>query len=193
MTVERQLKYDLTYIRMARELSWLSYAIRSKVGCIIVSDDGQIISQGFNGMPKGMDNVCEYKSVISEDKCKICSIGHLCDSCENCQNIKYVTKPEVLHAESNAISKCAKWMASTEGATLYVTLSPCVDCAKLIIQAGIKRVVYDEQYRIDEGIRMLLAAGIQVDKVTRHYNSLSHVTIETLDNEKSLNEKSLKI
>lgn len=135
---------DRVYMNMATALSDLSYAKRSKVGCVIVSDDGQIVSQGYNGTPAGFDNVCELEDEHTH---------------------ALVTKPEVLHAESNAISKCAKWGGSTDHATLYVTMSPCYECAKLIIQAGIKRVVYKEQYRDDTGIRLLEKAGIVVSKI----------------------------
>lgn len=143
ITKERQMIYDKVYMEMAKVLSKLSYAERNKVGCIIVSPKGQIISQGYNGTPTGYDNCCEY---IDE-------------------NGKLVTKKEVLHAESNAISKCAKWLSSTEDATLYVTLSPCFECAKIIIQAGIKRVCYNETYRNTEGLDFLKKNGIQVDQI----------------------------
>ena len=99
-------KTDSVYIKMAEVLSTMSYAKRAKVGCLIVNPGGQIVSHGYNGTPGGFDNTCEENDV---------------------------TKPEVLHAESNAISKCAKWGGSTDGATLYVTLSPCFECAKFII------------------------------------------------------------
>lgn len=140
---ERQLKYDKIYMEMAKVLSKLSYAERNKVGCIIVSPKGQIISQGYNGTPSGYDNCCEYTD----------------------ENGKLITKKEVLHAESNAISKCAKWLSSTEDATLYVTLSPCFECAKIIIQAGIKRVCYNETYRNTEGLDFLKKNNIQVDQI----------------------------
>ena len=143
MNKERQIQYDKVYMRMAKTLSELSYAERNKVGCIIVSPKGQIISQGYNGTPTGYDNCCEYQD----------------------ENGNLVTKKEVLHAESNAISKCAKWLSSTEDATLYVTLSPCFECAKVIIQAGIKRVCYNETYRNTEGLDFLKKNGIQVDQI----------------------------
>ena len=140
---KKQLRYDNAYMEMAEAFSKLSYAERHKVGCVIVSPKGQIISQGYNGTPSGRDNSCEYTNEYGE----------------------LVTKPEVLHAETNAISKCAKWQASTDGATLYVTLSPCINCAKLIIQAGIKRVVYKEVYHNTEGLDLLKDVGIKVDKL----------------------------
>ena len=130
-------KTDSVYIKMAEALSTMSYAKRAKVGCLIVNPGGQIVSHGYNGTPGGFDNTCEENDV---------------------------TKPEVLHAESNAISKCAKWGGSTDGATLYVTLSPCFECAKFIIQSGIKRVVYKEEYRDLSGIALLKKANIEVVK-----------------------------
>ena len=153
MTEERKLQYDQTYMNMAIVLSGLSHANRSKVGCLIVSEDNQIISQGFNGMPKGMDNGCEY--VIKENG-----------------ETKLVTKKEVLHAETNAIAKCAKWCTSTENATLYVTLSPCFDCAKMIIQTEISRVVYYEEYRDLSGIKLLINAGINVQRLVPMQNNM---------------------
>lgn len=135
---EKQHRYDKAYMKMAQAFAELSYAERSKVGCVIVSPDGQIISQGYNGMPSGMDNCCEHE-----------------------EDGKLVSNKEVLHAESNAITKCAKWGGRTDGATIYVTLSPCIDCAKLIIQAGIRRVVYGEAYRNTDGLKLLSKAGVE--------------------------------
>jgi dCMP deaminase len=139
----RKLQYDKTYLKIAEDISGLSYGVRAKVGCIIVSPDGQIISHGWNGTPSGFDNCCEYKD----------SEGNL------------HTKPEVLHAESNAIMKCAKNMVSTNKSSLYVTLSPCFECAKLIIQSGIKKVYYKEEYRDLSGIDFLKDNGIEVIKL----------------------------
>ena len=116
-------KLDQTYMRMAEELAKLSYAERKKVGCLIVKDT-QIIAEGYNGTPTGFDNACEYYSHVDE----------------------IYTKPEVLHAESNAITKLARSTNSSSGSTLYVTLAPCFECSKLIVQAGIKRVVFKEKY-----------------------------------------------
>jgi dCMP deaminase len=112
-----------------------SYCQRRKVGALIVKGD-MIISDGYNGTPSGFENVCEDEN--------------------------NVTKPYVLHAEANAITKIARSNNSSAGATLYVTASPCIECAKLIIQAGIKRVVYSEQYRLEDGINLLQRAGIEV-------------------------------
>ena len=143
-TIERLHEYDIAYMKMAKAISELSYAQRKKVGCIIVSPEGQVISQGFNGTPAGFDNCCE--DVMPDGTLK--------------------TKIEVLHSESNAISKCAKFSSSTKGATLYVTLSPCIECAKLIIQSEINRVVYLEDYRDNTGLDLLRRCGITVEKLS---------------------------
>ena len=175
MNKRRKLEYDKTYMRMAEVLAQLSHAVRSKVGCLIVSEDGQIVSQGYNGMPHGMDNCCEdkiYRYVPGKD-CKChdsCAKGKdgTCEGCslsERSSEYALVTKPEVLHAESNAISKCAKWNSSTNGATCYVTLSPCVECSKLMIQSGIKKVYYKDLYRNTQGIDLLKQAGIEVKQI----------------------------
>ena len=131
---EKQHNLDLRYLRMARIWSDNSYCERRKVGALIVKDK-MIISDGYNGTPSGFENVCEEDGV---------------------------TKPYVLHAEANAITKIARSSNSSDGSTLYVTASPCIECAKLIIQAGIKRVVYSEKYRLEDGIELLKRAGIDV-------------------------------
>ena len=136
-----QKSLDKTYMRMAEELSKLSYAERKKVGCLIVKDT-QIISEGYNGTPTGFDNACEYYSHVDE----------------------MYTKPEVLHAESNAITKLARSTNSSSGSTLYVTLAPCFDCSKLIIQAGVTRVIFKDNYRKD-GVDLLNKAGIDVSQI----------------------------
>jgi len=132
---EKQRQLDLRYLRMAAIWSENSYCERRKVGALIVKDK-MIISDGFNGTPSGFPNVCE-----SEDG---------------------VTLPYVLHAEANAITKVARSNNSSEGGTLYVSTSPCRECSKLIIQAGIKRVVFSELYRITDGLELLEKAGIEV-------------------------------
>jgi dCMP deaminase len=129
----KQHLLDLRYLRMARIWSENSYCERRKVGALVVKNK-MIISDGYNGTPSGFENVCE-----TEDN---------------------VTKPYVLHAEANAITKLARSENNSDGATLYVTASPCIECAKLIIQAGIKRVVYGEKYRLEDGINLLKRAGI---------------------------------
>ena len=135
---EKQLELDKKYIRMARIWAENSYCTRRKVGALIVKDK-MIISDGYNGTPSGFENVCETE--------------------------EGVTKSYVLHAEANAITKIAKSGNSSEGATLYVTASPCIECAKLIIQSGIRRVVYSEKYRLEDGIELLRRAGVEVDFV----------------------------
>ena len=135
----KDFKYHETYLKMATVWSTLSCCKRKKVGALIVKD-GTIISDGFNGTPKGFPNECE--------------------------DVKDNTHWYVLHAEANAILKVAKSSQSTEGSTLYVTYSPCKECSKLIIQAGIKLVIYKEEYRDISGIKMLREAGISVVQLT---------------------------
>jgi len=130
-------KFDHRYIEMAEIWAKNSYCKRRQVGALLVKDR-MIISDGYNGTPSGFENICEENGV---------------------------TKPYVLHAEANAISKVAKSGNSSEGATLYVTASPCIECAKLIIQSGIKRVVYKDEYRLTDGVDLLTRAGITVEKV----------------------------
>ena len=147
--MNKEQRFDKAYIKMAEALSTLSYAERAKVGCLIVNECGQIVSQGYNGTPGGFDNCCEtVERVLNKEDTEL--YGH------NILEDKFVTKKDVLHAESNAISKCAKWGGSTNNATLYVTLSPCYECAKLIIQAGIRRVVYKDEYRDTEILPVLI-------------------------------------
>ncbi|MBR5611089.1 MAG: dCMP deaminase family protein [Bacteroidales bacterium] len=137
MLSEKQIQFDLSYLKMAQVWSENSYCVRRKVGALIVKDR-MIISDGYNGTPAGFENVCENE------------LGQ--------------TKSYVLHAEANAITKVAKSNNSSEGATLYVTDAPCMECAKLIIQAGIKRVVYSKEYRNTEGLELLERAGIEICK-----------------------------
>ena len=136
-----QIKLDLTYLKMAENWAQLSRADRMKVGCLIVKDN-QIISDGYNGTPAGSHNDCE-------------------DS-------RGATRREVLHAESNAITKLAKGTNSSSGATLYTTLSPCFECSKLIVQSDIRRVVYKELYRVDEGVIFLKECGVRVEQVKKN-------------------------
>ena len=128
-------KLDQRYLRMAMIWAENSYCERRKVGAIVVKDK-TIISDGYNGTPSGFENVCEDENNL--------------------------TKPYVLHAEANAITKLARSNNNSEGATLYVTAPPCIECAKLIIQAGIKRVVYAEKYRLEDGLRLLEKANVEV-------------------------------
>ena len=134
--MDKQTKRDHLYMKMARTWAENSYCVRRQVGALMVRDN-MIISDGFNGTPYGFENVCEDENNVS--------------------------KPYVLHAEANAITKIARSNNSSNGATLYVTASPCMECSKLIIQSGIKRVVYGEKYRLMDGVELLERAGIQVD------------------------------
>lgn len=132
---DKQTTLDRRYLRMARIWSENSYCTRRKVGAILVKDK-MIISDGFNGTPSGFPNICESD--------------------------EGVTLPYVLHAEANAITKVARSNNSSEGSTLYVSTSPCMECSKLIIQAGIKRVVFSDMYRITDGLELLKNAGIEI-------------------------------
>ncbi|MHA7055825.1 deoxycytidylate deaminase [Aquimarina sp. M1] len=139
MPKKKQLKYDKAYLRIAREWGKLSHCDRKKVGAVIVKDR-MIISDGFNGTPTGFENPCEDEE------------GY--------------TKWYVLHAEANAISKVASSTQSCKGATLYITLSPCKECSKLIHQAGIKRIVYQRGYKDNSGLSFLEKAGVEIEKIT---------------------------
>ncbi|MFT7343894.1 MAG: dCMP deaminase [Lentimonas sp.] len=138
MKLEKQLKYDKAYLRMADQWAGLSHCNRKQVGAIIVKDQ-MIISDGYNGTPAGFDNSCEN---------------------ENGETHWYV-----LHAEANAILKVAKSTNNCKGATLYMTLSPCKDCSKLILQAGIKRVVYSRKYKDNSGLGFLKEANIELMQI----------------------------
>ena len=130
----KQEVLDNRYMRMARIWAENSYCTRRKVGALVVKKQ-MIISDGYNGTPSGFENVCEDEHGV--------------------------TKPYVMHAEANAITKIARSGNSSEGATMYVTASPCIECAKLIIQAGIKRVVYGEKYRLEDGLDLLRRANVE--------------------------------
>ncbi len=132
---EKQLLLDKRYLRMARIWAENSYCRRRQVGALMVKDQ-TIISDGFNGTPAGFENICEDEE-------------------------SGLTKPYVLHAEANAITKIARSSNSSEGSTLYITASPCLECSKLIIQAGIKRVVFNEFYRVHDGVDLLERAGVE--------------------------------
>ena len=134
------------YMKAAEVFSQLSYAERLKVGAIIVKDN-RIISIGYNGMPSGWTNECEDVELYEDGG----------------QALK--TKPEVLHAETNAIAKIARSTNSTDGADMFITYSPCLDCAKLIFQSGIRRVYFGKQYRTDDGVQFLKNSGIEVVQV----------------------------
>ena len=132
---EKQKKLDQRYLRMARIWAENSYCQRRQVGALVVKEK-MIISDGYNGTPSGFENVCE--------------------------DADNLTKSYVLHAEANAITKLARSSNNSDGSTLYVTASPCIECSKLIIQSGIRRVVYGEKYRLNDGIELLQRAGIEV-------------------------------
>ena len=132
---EKQHELDLRYLRMAKIWAENSYCERRKVGALIVKDN-MIISDGYNGTPAGFENICEDEN--------------------------NVTKPYVLHAEANAITKLARSSNNSQGATMYVTDAPCIECAKLIIQAGIRKVFYSRQYRLTDGADLLKRAGVEV-------------------------------
>ena len=129
-------KFDHSYIEMAAIWARNSYCKRRQVGALLVKDR-MIISDGYNGTPSGFENICEDENNVS--------------------------KPYVLHAEANALTKVARSNNSSDGATLYITASPCLECSKLIIQSGIKRVVYGEEYRLMDGVELLRRAGVEVD------------------------------
>lgn len=151
-TTDKQRLLDLRYLRMAAIWAENSYCVRRKVGALVVKEK-MIISDGYNGTPSGFENICED------------SHG--------------VTRPYVLHAEANAITKLARSGNNSDQATLYVTASPCIECSKLIIQAGIRRVVYAEQYRLSDGIDLLRRAGVTVE----------HLPIDDLAEDKRSVEK----
>ena len=136
--MDKQKILDYRYLKMASIWAENSYCTRRKVGALIVKDK-MIISDGYNGTPSGFENICEDSNGV--------------------------TKPYVLHAEANAITKIARSGNNSDGATLYVTAAPCIECAKLIIQAGIKRVIYSEPYRLSDGIDLLKRAGINVEYI----------------------------
>ncbi len=133
---DKQRLLDLRYLRMAAIWAENSYCVRRKVGALVVKEK-MIISDGYNGTPSGFENICEDSNGV--------------------------TKPYVLHAEANAITKLARSGNNSDQATLYVTASPCIECAKLIIQSGIRRVVYAEQYRLTDGVDLLKRAGVEVE------------------------------
>lgn len=178
---KRQHQYHVAYMNMAIAMAQLSHAERKKVGCILVNSNDQVVAQGYNGMPSGFDNQCETDYCDKYNK-PIDKLEHSCiESCMNedhmtcsrCPHYRTKTKEEVLHAESNAIAKCARSTNSSEGCTLYVTMSPCVNCAKTIIQSGIAAVYYLEQYKDSTGLDLLRSAGIEVHKLDTEWSYLS--------------------
>lgn len=150
LTDQKTLMVDITYLKMAMLWSERSYCQRSKVGCLIVKEKS-IISDGYNGSPHGFPNVCED----NENK----------------------TLPYVLHAEANAITKLAKSTLSSENSTLYVTMSPCYECSKLIIQSGVKRLVIKDLYRNVDSLPFLIEAGVKITRIGSIPNSISNLAI----------------
>jgi len=140
----KELKYHSLYLDIAERVAQMSHAVRAKVGALMVKD-GNILGFGWNGMPGGMDNTCEHF-----------------------ENMNLVTNSEVSHAEENLLGKIAKSTVSSEGATVYITLSPCIHCAKLLATCGIKKVVFRDQYRDNDGAEFLSELGIAVIQIGNH-------------------------
>lgn len=173
---EKQTRFDKVYINIAKEIATLSHAERSKVGAILVKD-GNIIAFGYNGTPSGFDNCCEIKTYEEVDP--IVDVKELQDDPrviirkdrdsklyplrDSGGRYNLVTKPEVLHAEMNCILKAAKTGHAVKGSTLYVTLSPCIECSKYILQSGVAKVIYLNEYRNKAGID-LLSQFIKIEK-----------------------------
>jgi dCMP deaminase len=160
-------KYQTAHMRAAHLYAGLSTARRLKVGALIVKDD-RIISIGYNGMPSGWDNNCENIEYMDSDAGGWLDLEEIEDKWPDVDSIgryRLKTKPEVLHAETNAIAKLARSSESGLDATLFVTHSPCLDCAKIIYQSGIKHVYYATDYRDDSGITFLRNSGIQVEQL----------------------------
>lgn len=167
-------KFKRAYMQTAQTFAELSSARRLKVGAIVVKDD-RIISIGYNGMPAGWDNICEDKEYMSIDAGSWLNSDEITSQWPHESTVEHdgtnigryrlTTKPEVLHAESNAIAKLAKSSDSGDGADLFVTHSPCIECAKLIFQSGISCVYYSENYRDDAGIKFLEKSGVVVEKI----------------------------
>ena len=159
-------KFQKLYNNIAHEVAKMSHARRLQVGAVIVKDD-RVISMGYNGMPAGWENDCEFKDY---DLSRNFDGNYFANSCEEYPledergRYKLKTKPEVLHAESNAIAKLAKSNDSGDGADIFVTHAPCMECSKLIFQSGIRRVYYSEDYRDDSGIKFLKISGVEVIK-----------------------------
>lgn len=163
-----RIPISVIYMQIAYQISKLSYAERRKVGCVIVKDE-QIVSFGYNGTPHGFDNACEeietrhYENPDAAQTLK--EAGWTMSTGDSCSRQRHITKREVLHAESNALMKLAKSTMTSKDSVLYTTTSPCFDCAKLIIQSGVKEVFYCEEYRDMTGIMLLQKAGIRVSQV----------------------------
>ena len=175
--MDKQFELDKRYLRMARIWSENSYAIRRQVGCLIVKDR-MIISDGYNGTPSSFENICEYieeglmydvNDSFNGDESKIKYLRECYDGKHG--NLHLKTKPYVLHAEANAISKLARSSNNSDGATLYVTDEPCLECSKMIIQTGIRRVVFWRDYHDHSGKELLIKANIEVLQIVNIDNN----------------------
>jgi len=140
---DKEQRYNNLYMDIADRVAQMSYAVRAKIGCVIVNN-GQIIATGFNGMPAGMQNECEHYDI---------------------SGVVMVTNPEVSHAEENAIGKIARSTLSSEGSTAYITMSPCIHCAKLLFTSGISKVFYRDSYRISDGVEFLRNRNVHVEQL----------------------------
>jgi dCMP deaminase len=163
-----KLKFKLLYMTIAETVATMSHAKRLQVGAIVVKDD-RVISMGYNGMPSGWENTCENTEYVGSDE-QIPSPDEMkrlgfTGTDQGWYRLK--TKPEVLHAESNAIAKLAKSNDSGNGADIFITHAPCIECAKLIYQSGISRVWYGASYRSDDGINFLKTSGIAVEQIEK--------------------------
>ena len=174
--MNKQERLDKRYLRMAKIWAENSYAIKRQVGCLIVKDNS-IISDGYNGTPSGFENVCETVECSSQwihgcvrTSTPIDEVKSV-EWCKYCTHSKLTTKPYVLHAEANAISKLARSSNSSVGATLYVTDEPCLECSKMIIQAGIRRVVFWRDYHDHSGKELLIKANIEVLQIVNIDNN----------------------
>ena len=162
MTKEKQHQFDISYLKMAKIWAENSYAIRLKVGCLIVKD-GMIISDGFNGTLRGFPNTCEYAVMPSGNKVYTDDRNYLLELRD--KGAALVTKDDVVHSEMNALLKCSRHNVSCDGATIYISACPCINCAKHIIQANIRRVVYADEYRNHDGVDLLKKANIEVEQI----------------------------
>jgi dCMP deaminase len=159
-------KYINAYIDIAHRVAELSHARRLKVGAVIVKDD--VITYGYNGMPSGWDNDCEYREYFYYGHSFGESAADYFDQTDDDGKMyRLKTRPEVLHAESNAVSKMARSTVSADGADMFITHSPCIDCAKLIFQAGVRRVFYSTEYRSRAGVEFLQKSGITVEQISK--------------------------
>ena len=161
-------KFLQFYMDVAHRTAQLSHAKRLKVGCLIVKGD-RIVSLGFNGTPSGWDNECEHKELMTENS-NDCSSDKIAEEwpyiTESGQRYRLVTKQEVLHSEMNALMKLAKSTDSGEGATMFVTHAPCINCAKAIYQAGISELIYNTDYRSNDGVYFLKKCGMSISKLS---------------------------